>query len=245
MPFTPTGLPWYGYSNLTLDMIDTQSGVLYSPTDLTAYATATAATTGRPSCPSPALAQTCNCYRATGLVGNGVLWQSSGNHVSLSTDRGQTWHDATVHAEDAAAPNCPCRQRRSSRIHRRERLRRGHQPSLLRHGATAARPSGRCSAPTAATSARTAAAGAVHATSINGKFLTSNGALLSTGRRWPHMDAPGLSDHHHPQRRRAAFQCLPTDGWLVLGGKLGAFHRWRRDLVDTADQFRRWSPCRA
>ena len=215
-PFTPNGLPTYVYYGMTLKMTDPQSGVLYAPSDLTAYVTADGGYNWQTVVSSTALTQAYNPYRATGIVGNGVLWQSMGNHLALSTDRGQTWHDAVVHAEDAATQNGQTNGAAVTQYtdandfvvsisHRFYVTSDGGQTFLQVLG------------PDSRDAGASYAAGEfsdIH----HGKFLTSNGVLLSTsdgGHTWTRLDYPNSAGMPVALHFTSA-----TEGWLVLGGKL-------------------------
>jgi photosystem II stability/assembly factor-like uncharacterized protein len=99
--FAPVGLPSNAsYSGMQLQMADPQTGLLYAPGDLWAYWTLDGGHNWSTVASSPLLTVPYTGYRATGFIDGSTMWQSSTNHISISTDRGATWHDATLAAED-------------------------------------------------------------------------------------------------------------------------------------------------
>ena len=215
-PFTPNGLPTYVYYGMTLKMTDPQSGVLYAPSDLTAYVTADGGHDWTTVASSTALTQVYNPYRATGIVGNGALWQSMGNRVALSTDRGQTWHDAVVHAEDAATQNG-----QTSGAAVTQYTDANDFVVAISHRFYVTSDGGQTFRQTLGPDSRDAGssyAAGEFSDIYHGKFLTSNGALLSTsdgGRTWTRLDYPTTNGTPVALHFTSA-----TEGWLVLGGKL-------------------------
>jgi photosystem II stability/assembly factor-like uncharacterized protein len=214
--FVPNGLPYYLYYGMTLHMLDAQKGVLYNPNDLTAYATADGGHDWTQVNSSASLLQAYSSYRGTGFVGNGVLWQSIGNQMSISLDQGQTWRDATVHAEDAAAQSG---QTSSAAVTQYTDasdfvVATSHRFYATNDGGQTFR---RLLGPDSRDAGSPYAAGEF--TDIrNGKFLTANGALLSTidgGRTWTRLDYPSTVATPVALHFTSA-----TEGWLVLGGKL-------------------------
>jgi photosystem II stability/assembly factor-like uncharacterized protein len=212
---TPTGLPLYmSYYGLTLAMTDAQSGLLYSPTTLSAYATSDGGLDWVTVTPSAAVTQGSAYYQAAGLVGN-VFWQSAGNRVSLSTDRGQTWHDATVHAEDGTPPWTL----QSATVTQYIDANNFVVAIASRFYITA--DGGQTFRQLFGPDSRDAGAqfAAGEFTDIrHGMFLTSNGALLSTadgGRSWTRQDYPPSGAGPVALHFTSA-----TEGWLVLNGKL-------------------------
>lgn len=211
---TPAGLPAYMSYGMTLNMSDAQSGLLYTPTALAAYATSNGGLDWVPVTPSATLTQA-NFYNpAAGMIGS-VFWESAGNHVSLSTDRGQTWHDATVHAEDAAflgaQPSATVIQYLDANrfvvaIASRFYITADGGQTFRQMFGPDSRDAGAQFATGEFTDIR------------HGRFVTSNGALLSTadgGRSWNRQDYPSSG----PSPVALHFTSA-TEGWLVLGGKL-------------------------
>jgi len=216
--FTPNGLPLYYYSfyGLTLNMINTQSGMFYSPGALTAYATLDGGLDWTEVTPSPALtqAQTWNSSVAAGVVGK-MFWQSVDNHVSLSPDRGTTWHDVTVHAEDAAATNAHAAAAVTQYVDANDFIVAiGSRFYVTADGGQTFRQMFGADSRDVGAQAAAGQFTDLH----HGTFLTSNGALLSTadgGRTWTRQDystttVGGVALHFNAD----------NDGWLVLDGKL-------------------------
>jgi photosystem II stability/assembly factor-like uncharacterized protein len=213
--FTPAGLPLYmSYYGLTLTMTDAQSGLLYSPTALAAYATSDGGLDWVAVTSSAALTQATSFYRAAGAVGN-VFWQSAGNHVSLSTDHGQTWHDTTVHAEDATPLGTQASATVTQYIDANDFV--VAIASRLYITADGGQTFRQLFGPDSRDAGSQFAAGEF--TDIrHGMFLTSNGALLSTadgGRTWNRQDYPPSGAGPVALHFTSA-----TEGWLVLEGKL-------------------------
>jgi photosystem II stability/assembly factor-like uncharacterized protein len=211
---TPAGLPAYMSYSMTLNMTDAQSGLLYSPSALAAYATSNGGLDWVTVTPSAALTQA-NAYNpAAGTIGN-VFWQSAGNHVSLSTDRGQTWHDATVHAEDAAFLGAQPSATVTQYIDANDFV--VAIASRFYITADGGQTFRQMFGPDSRDASAQFAAGEF--TDIHhGRFLTSNGALLSTadgGRTWNRQDYPSSGPSPVAMHFTSA-----TEGWLVLGGKL-------------------------
>ena len=239
--FTPNGLPLYGYYSLTLHMQDAQAGLLYSPNDLTAYATADGGHDWTAVTPSPALTQNYGGYRASGIAGNGVLWQAMGNRLSLSTDRGQTWHDATVHAEDAASPTA-----QASVALVTQYMDANDFVVAIGRRFYATSDGGQSFRQLLGPDSRDV--GAPHAVGEfvddhHGKFLTANGVLLSTadgGRTWTRLDY-GVAAGAGSGVPVALHFTSATEGWLILNGVLdhstdgGA--TWSTPLVNSAMTF--------
>lgn len=215
-PFTPSGLPSYFYAVMTLHMADPQTGMLYSPTDLTAYATADGGLDWTAITPSPALTQPVSGYRATGYVGNGVLWQSAANRVSLSTDRGASWHDATVHAEDAAA-----QAGLTGAAAVTQYTDANDFVVAISHRFYVTQDGGQSFRQMLGGDSRDAGsqyAAGEFSDIRHGTFLTSNGGLLSTadgGRTWTRQDYANAAGGPVALHFTSA-----TEGWLLLGGKL-------------------------
>lgn len=212
---TPAGLPSYmSYYGLTLNMTDAQSGLLYSPSDLSAYATSDGGLDWVTVTPSAALTQATSFSRAAGVLGN-VFWQSAGNHVSLTTDRGQTWRDATVHAEDATPPGALPSATVTQYIDTNNFV--VAIASRFYITADAGQTFRQMFGPASRDAGSQFAAGEF--TDIrHGMFLTSNGALLATadgGRTWNRQDYPPSGSGPVALHFTSA-----TEGWLVLDGKL-------------------------
>ena len=215
--FTPAGLPANAsYSGMQLQMVDAQSGLLYAPGDLWAYWTLDGGRNWSTVASSTLLTTPYTGYRATGLVGGSTLWQSSTNHVSISTDRGATWHDATLPAEDvptghsgvAAATLAHFTDANNYVVAMHQRFYTTHDG-----GRTFTRilgPDGRD-----AMSTNTAAA---FLDERNGRILTSHGNLLSTadgGRTWTRKELATGTDSDV-----ALYFPSATQGWLILDGQL-------------------------
>lgn len=219
--FTPTGLPqnfWYGTA---LQMFDAQSGVLYGTGDLSAYLTQDGGLTWTAIASSPVVSSALpygSYARFTGITG-GMLWQSQANHVAVSTDRGRTWHDATVHAEDNAPQYYSYSQAGAASVTQVIDANDfvvsvNHRYYVTSNGGQDFR---RILGPDARDAGAVAAAGEF-SDFHNGKFLTANGALLSTadgGRTWTRSDYPNTSGGGVALHFTSA-----TEGWLVLGGRL-------------------------
>jgi len=220
-PFTPTGLYPYSYYGLVLHMTDAQSGVIYNPSDLMAYTTADGGRSWTSAVSSASLTQAFSYYRATGVVANGVLWQSAGNHLSLSTDNGQTWHDTTVHAEDTVT-----QFGQSTAAAVTQYSDADHFVVAISHRFYVTADGGQTYRQVLGPDARDA--GSQYATGEfsdihHGKFLTANGALLSTtdgGRTWTRQDYPNPAGSSSAGMPVAIHFTTATDGWLVLAGKL-------------------------
>jgi len=213
--FVPSGLPSYFSSGMALRMTDEQTGILYSLNDFTAYLTTDAGRDWTFITSSPSLAQASG-YRATGVTVDGALWQVAGSHVSISTDRGQTWHDAVVHAEDAAVQaGLPGPMTVTQYSDANDFV------VTISHRFYVTNDGGQSFRQVLGGDPRDA--GAAYATVEfsdfhTGKVLTSNGALLSTadgGRTWTRLDYPTTTGTAVAMRFTSA-----TEGWLVLGGKL-------------------------
>ena len=232
--FTPSGLSPYYYYGLTLQMIDAQTGLLYTPGGLTAFMTADGGHNWTTVVASTALTQTYSNYQATGVVGNGVLWQSSGSHVSISTDRGLTWHDSVLHAEIAAT-----QAGMSSAAVVTQYTDANDFVVAISHRFYVTSDGGQTFRQMLGADSRDAGssfAAGEFSDIRNGHFLSSNGALLSTtdgGRTWTRQDYPSTSNSIVAMHFTSA-----TEGWLVLDGKLahstdgGA--TWSTPLVGTA-----------
>ncbi|MCK9684412.1 YCF48-related protein [Scleromatobacter humisilvae] len=214
--FTPNGLPSYVYYSLTLRMTDAQTGVLYNPSDLIAYTTTDGGQNWTALTSSNSLMQAYGGYRATGLVGNGVLWQAVSNHLAISTDRGRNWKDVVVHAEDAVSQSG---QSTSLAITQYTDASNFVVAASKRFYVTS--DGGQTFREVLGPDSRDV--GAQYAAGEfsdihHGKFLTSNGALLSTadgGRTWTRLDYPSTTNTPTALHFTSA-----TEGWLVLGGKL-------------------------
>ncbi len=214
-PFTPAGLPLYtSYYGVALNMTGAQSGLLYSPAALTAYATSDGGLDWIAVTPSAAVTQSTSYYRAAGVVGT-VFWQSAGNRVSLSTDRGQTWHDATVHAEDAAPLGAAASAAVTQYIDANDFV--VAIASRFYITADGGQTFRQMFGPDSRDVGAQFAAGEF--TDIHhGRFLTANGALMSTadgGRTWTRQDYPTSGSGAVALHFTSA-----TEGWLVLDGKL-------------------------
>lgn len=230
-----TGLPQYYYAGNTLRQLDAQALVMYSPSDLNAYVTLDGGHTWTTAATSPALTQAAwNYWHATGVMGR-VLWQSAANRLALSTDRGQTWQDVVIHAEDATLLN----NGQTAAPTLVQYVDANHFVVGLSHRFYVTSDGG-------ATFVRVLGADARDAASVgatgefrdvrNGKFLTANGALLSTadgGRTWTRSDYPNAAGGGVALHFTSA-----TEGWLVLGGKLAhstdAGATWAVPLVNAA-----------
>ena len=233
-PFTPNGLPPYYYYGLTLQMIDPQAGLLYVPSGLTAFTTADGGHNWTALTSSPALTQVYSYYQATGLIGNGVLWQASGNRVSISADRGLTWHDSVLHAEDAAALAGTAGAAAVTQYTDANDflVAINHRFYLTSDGGQTFRQVLGADSRDAGSAFAAGEFSDIH----NGKFLTSNGALLSTadgGRTWTRLDYPNSSGTPVALHFTSA-----SEGWLVLGGKLAhstdSGATWSTPLVGSA-----------
>ncbi len=210
---TATGLPTYwSYSSLALHMNDALHGVLYGTYDLTAYATQDGGHTWTPLVPATSVAQVYNSYLATGFIGN-AMWQTSATQVAISLDLGQSWHTATVAAENASAQSAAITVLQYtdannwvvSASHRFYVTHDGGQTFTRLLG-----PDPR--------DANAAYAAGAFLDAKNGKFITSKGAILSTadgGRTWTRADYPSTSGAPVALHFNSA-----TDGWAILEGRL-------------------------
>ena len=232
--FTPTGLPSYNYYGMILRMSDAQAGLLYFPADLVAYATSDAGLDWTAITPSQALAQAPSGPRVTGTLGNNVLWQAVGNYVSLSTDRGQTWHDFIVHGEDVVAQSGQAGAAVVTQYIDANDfvVAFGHRFYLTRDGGQTFRQLLGPDSRDVALQYATGEFGDIR----HGKFLTSSGEMLSTadgGRTWTRQDYFDSSASAVALHFTSA-----TEGWLVLGGKLAqstdAGASWSVPLTNSA-----------
>jgi len=211
---TPAGLPAYMSYSMTLNMTDAQSGLLYASSALAAYVTSNGGLDWTTVTPSAALTQATFFNAAAGVVGN-VFWQSSGNRVSLSTDRGQTWRDATVHAEDATPPSAQASATVTQYIDANNFV--VAIASRFYITADGGQTFRQMFGPDSRDAGSQYAVGEF--TDIrHGMFLSSNGALLSTadgGRTWSRQAYPPSGTGPVALHFTSA-----TEGWLLLDGKL-------------------------
>ncbi len=216
--FAPVGLP-SGYSYYyaqTLRMSDALNGTLYSPNDIAGYLTQDGGAHWSAIVSSAALTESYNSYRAMGFTAGGAMWQSSGNRVSLSTDGAQTWHDATVSDEGGAALYT-----QSTALTVLQYTDASNFVVAASHRFYVTHDAGqtfkRILGPDSRDAGAPSAAGFffdVH----NGKFITGNGALLSTtdgGRSWTRSDYPTTSGQPVALNFTSA-----TEGWMVINGLL-------------------------
>ena len=216
--FTPDGLQFdildfnFGAG---LYMSDPLNGILYSPVKPSAYTTQDGGYHWTAVTPSASLLLAPGSSTVSGMVGNGVFWQSSGSRLSLSADRGQTWHDAAVQDEAAASADGRAWATVIQYIDANEFVVEfSHRYYLTRDGGQTFRhlfgPDSR--------DAHASFATGEFLDRHNGRFLTANGALLSTtdgGRTWSRRDAPTAS-----RMPVALHFTSATQGWRVLDGQL-------------------------
>jgi photosystem II stability/assembly factor-like uncharacterized protein len=214
--FQASGLPpYYYFSGQMLHLNDALVGLAYLANDLSAYSTQDGGHTWAAVTPSVAVSQSYNGYRSTGFIGN-VMWQSSGNHLSISPDLGQTWHDAVIHEEDAAAIYGQSTATTVTQYSDADNwvVSTSHRFYVTHDaGQTFKRLLGPDSR-----DANAATATGFFFDLKNGKFLTANGVLLSTadgGRTWTRLDYPTTAG-----TPVALHFTSTTEGWLLLGGKL-------------------------
>ena len=231
--FQPAGLPTSFYATPVLSMSDAQNGLLVASDDSAAYVTSDGGHDWSTIAGSAALSQVSSSYRSAGVAAGSVLWEAIGNHVSISVDRGQTWNDTVVHGEDAAAASG---QSTVAMVQYRDAndfvVSIGHRFYATQDaGKTYTRLLG----PDSRDAAASSAAGYFF-DAKTGKFLTSNGALLSTadgGRTWTR------SDYATTSNSPVALQFLSaTEGFLLLNGELShstdAGATWNKPLVPSA-----------
>ncbi len=232
--FPGAGLPAFGFSGQSLHATDALNATFYSSNDLTVYTTADGGHDWTPVLSSTAVAQAAG-YRATGLLGE-TLWQAAGNHLAVSVDHGQTWRDAVLHDEDAATQSP-----QSNVAALTQYTDANNWVVAISHrfyvthdaGATFTRVLG-----PDARDAQAASSAGYFFDAKNGRFLTANGALLSTadgGHTWTRSDYPTTNNCCAPV---ALNFTSATEGWLVLAGELAhstdSGTTWARPLADGA-----------
>ncbi len=233
--FVGNGLPTYGGYGQSLHMSDALVATAYNTSDLAAWTTQDGGHNWTAVVSSTAVAQVSNVYRATGFVGE-TLWQAAGNHVAISVDHAQTWHDAIVHDEDVAT-----QYGQSDVATLAQYTDANDWVVAISHRFYVTHDAGqtfqRVLGPDVGDAGAASAAG-FFLDAKNGRFLTSNGAMLSTadgGRTWARSDYPRTNNCCSPV---ALHFTSATQGWLVLAGELaqstdgGA--TWSRPLTDSA-----------
>ncbi len=215
--FTPTGLlSTADYSGMQLQMVDASNGLLFTPGKLWAYWTQDGGHAWTAVASSTRVTTPYTGYTATGWISGSTMWQSSTNHVSISTDRGLTWHDATLAAEDiptshsgvAAAAVTHLTDVNNYVVMMHQRFYATHDG-----GATFTRILGPDSRDAGSTSSAPWFSDTLH-----GKVLLSQGTLLSTvdgGHSWAESHLPNGADSY-----AALAFTSSTQGWMVLHGAL-------------------------
>jgi len=212
----PAGLPSNAsYSGAVLRLADDRTGLLFTPGNLAAYWTLDGGQDWSTVTSSPLVTTPYTGYRATGYVDATTLWQSSTNHVSISSDRGTTWRDATLQAEDiptghsgveaaTVAHYADANDYLLAMFHRYYATHDG--------GRTFTRVLGPDARDGSSTSATVVTSGR------GGMVLTSHGELLSTtdtGHTWTRTDLGSGIDSFVSLQFTSA-----TRGWMVLHGSL-------------------------
>jgi len=215
-PFAATGFPASYYSAQSMQMLDSQTAVFYGPYDQAAWISRDGGHNWAQIVSSTALGQNWSYYRATGFANGNVMWQAGANVLSISTDLGQTWHDATVHAEDAIQ-----QFNQSSALSLVQYTDASNFVVGVSHRFYVTHDGGQSFTRILGPDTRdTASASAVGEFTDfrHGRFLTSNGALLTTadgGRTWTRQDYTS-----HASAAVALHFTSATEGWLILEGKL-------------------------
>ena len=216
--FAPAGLSnvYYYSASQTLHMSDALNGALYVPNDLSGYVTRDGGAHWSTIVSSTALTQAYYNYRATGFMGNGVLWQSAANRVSISIDGAQTWHDATLADEGGSAVYA-----QSTALSLVQYTDASNFVVATSHRFYVTHDAGqtftRILGPDSRDAGAPSAAGFffdIH----NGKIITGNGALLSTadgGRTWTRSDYPTSTG-----QPVALYFTSATEGWMIINGVL-------------------------